>query len=56
MGIPVVSEEKLLKDAPDVIFNGIRNFYVQNEDKYNMIKKRNPKAKVLMPIPEVSYR
>lgn len=56
MGIPVVSEEKLLKDAPDVIFNGIRNFYVQNAEKYNMIKKRNPKAKILMPIPEVSYR
>jgi methylation protein EvaC len=56
MGIPVVSEEKLLKDAPDVIFCGIRNFYVQNEEKYNLIKKRNPKAKILIPIPEVYYR
>lgn len=56
MGIPVVSEDKLLKDAPDVIFNGIRNFYTQNKAKYDMIKKRNPKAKVLIPIPEVSYK
>jgi methylation protein EvaC len=56
MGIPVVSEEKLIKDAPDIIFNGIRNFYAHNEEKYNLIKKRNPKAKVLIPIPEVFYK
>lgn len=56
MGIPVVSEEQLMKDAPDIIFNGIRNFYEYNKEKYEKIKKRNPKAKVLMPIPEVSYR
>ena len=56
MGIPVVSEEKLIHDAPDVIFNGIRNFYTQNEEKYSLIKKRNPKAKILIPIPEVYYR
>lgn len=56
MGIPVVSEEKLIKDAPDIIFNGIRNFYAHNEEKYNLIKKRNPKAKILIPIPEVYYK
>jgi methylation protein EvaC len=56
MGIPVVPEEKLLKDTPDIIFNGIRNFYEQNKAKYDEIKKRNPKTKILIPIPEVSYR
>jgi len=56
MGIPVVSEEQLLKDAPDVVFCGIRNFYDQNKAKYDKIKKSNPKAKILIPIPEVSYR
>ncbi len=56
MGIPVVSEEKLMSDAPDIIFNGIRNFYEYNKEKYDKIKKKNPKAKILMPIPEVTYR
>ena len=56
MGIPVVSEAQMMKDAPDVIFNGIRNFYDYNKEKYDQIKKKNPKAKILMPIPEVSYR
>ncbi len=56
MGIPVVSEEQLMKDSPDIIFNGIRNFYEYNKEKYDKIKKRNPKTKVLIPIPEVIYR
>ncbi|MEK7550209.1 MAG: class I SAM-dependent methyltransferase [Patescibacteria group bacterium] len=55
MGIPVVSEEKLMNDAPDIIFNGIRNFYNYNKEKYDKIKKKNPKTKILMPIPEVYY-
>ncbi len=56
MGIPVVSEEKLLEDAPDVIVCGIRNFYQQSKPLYDKIKKRNPKTKILIPIPEVIYR
>lgn len=56
MGIPVVSEDRLIKDAPDLIFNGIRNFYQQNKSKYDEIKRRNPKTKILMPIPEVEYK
>lgn len=56
MGIPVVPEEKLLEDAPDIVFNGIRNFYDQNKKKYDVIKQKNPKAKILIPIPEVSYK
>jgi len=56
MGIPVVSEEKLIKDAPDLIFSGIRNFYQQNKSKYDEIKRKNPKTKILIPIPDVEYR
>ncbi len=56
MGIPVVPEQKLLEDAPDIVFNGIRNFYDQNKRKYDEIKRKNPRAKILIPIPEVSYR
>lgn len=56
MAIPVVSEEQLLKDAPDIVFCGIRNFYDQNKAKYDKIKTKNPKAKILIPIPEVYYK
>lgn len=56
MGIPVVSEEKLIKDAPDLIFNGIRNFYLQNQEKYEQIKRKNPNSKILIPIPDVVYK
>lgn len=55
MGIPVVPEEVLLKDKPDIIFNGIRNFYDYNKSKYDQIKKNSPKTKILIPIPEVVY-
>ena len=56
MGIPVVSEEKLIEDAPDVIVCGIRNFYQQSKPLYDRIKKINPKTKILIPIPEVVYK
>ncbi len=55
MAIPIVPEEYLLKDAPDIVFNGIRNFYNQNKKKYQKIKERNPKARILMPIPKVHF-
>lgn len=56
MGIPVVSEEKLIKDAPDIIVCGIRNFYEQSRPLYERIKRRNPKTKILIPIPKVQYK
>lgn len=56
MGIPVVSEDVLLNDKPDIIFNGIRNFYDYNKSKYDRIKKNSPKTKILIPIPQVVYR
>lgn len=56
MGIPVVTEEKLLKDAPDLIICGARNFYNYAKPLYDKIKKKNPKAKILIPIPEVIYK
>lgn len=56
MGIPVFPEEKLLADAPDIVFSGIRNFFPQNLDKYKMMRKKNPKLRVLIPIPQVIYR
>lgn len=55
MAIPVVTEEKMIKDAPDLIVCGIRNFYKQSKPLYDKIKKRNPKCKILIPIPTVKY-